>query len=141
VAALRSTLATVLAPLVERYQAGVVRLQSAMTWDLAAANRSLHWTRLSLTTLMHLEQLQGWVIAPSMVALHRAPTGSSAVAGWVAPGARLPLVGYVWGWTVRNPRTGVRDVRWYVVYPLPDERGYLYVPAALLRVSALSSAA
>jgi len=79
-------------------------------------------------------------VATDILLLRRAPTTSGKIAGWVSRGTALHLVGYVWGWTVRNPRTGVTDNRWYALRdPSPaacrNGNEYLYAPLALVTAS------
>jgi len=138
-ASLRATLATTLAPLIARYQADSARLQGALDGDIATAGASIGEARARLTTLESLGWVQGRVIVGDGIVLHIAPSTGSRVVGTAPRDEPLPLIGYVWGWTVRNPRTGRSDARWYVLYNPRGAIKYMYASGAFLRISRLTS--
>jgi len=136
VASLRTTLSGVLAPLVARYQADINRLQAALDASLGRANTGLHAARVRLAAMASLESLEGHIIAGlSRVPLYEAPATNSTVAAYEGRDDGIPLVGYVWGWSVRRPGTGAWDGRWYALRDPVDATRYLYVPAVFLTVA------
>ena len=108
--------------------------------DLSAVIGHGAAARGQLDTMAYLTPSWGRVGA-DILALRRTPATNGKIVGWAARGATPRLVGYVWGWSVRNPRTGVTDNHWYALRdPTAGTRPtagpqYVYAPLALVAAS------
>lgn len=138
ITALHASLTNVLAPLVSQYQADVARLEARLARDLAQTTRATAMASRRLDSFFHVAALSGRVAGVNWTALRLGSRSIDPIVGWARDGRHLALVGYMWGWQVRDPRTGVQTARWYVVDDRARSGRLLYVSAAYLSIAAPS---